>query len=570
MTIIGEPHRHARPNCRKEYRQILLEVPSLHAARRQKLLVIDLSPVHRVIHVAAGRETPGFMNRTSSSNLFDQLPHGYRIDVRFGTTYDRAPSGADDLTMICGVDTREAVILNRLGVYFLAQVALWQRREAAAFADELGMSLSTLLEEQWIEQAHRICRPQPVEPSSNSRHLPASVIRTVSLLGCALLVGCMVVYWMSLRTNPSLRGVLSADITSLRVPAESRLLESFVEAGDEIFSGDKLITLEKTEHVAMIRLQEERVRELERQLRQAEAQAALDLAWRSRELDRELSDVRTRAHLIQEVKRTAAEDSHGSASVSSESPSEPSKGIAAQTVSQSQFYEEPETSQSPNSMVFISGASGKSSIDVARPAAPLQIAPVAPQPKPQKVVLASEPKPDAMLSVEAKNVEQRLQRLEELRSLLPKQVRTAAGVESVRLQYEEANQRLTEMNTLSREVAVLCPSHGKVGQVRYQPGDNMSTGEIMLKILHTDRRYVLLHVPTRRVNEIQPGTVVELVFPGDGHYRGKVSNLPMLAESSPPGGTSLVTVRVEPVGRLWPEIPIGSQIDVVVGSKRLF
>ncbi len=239
------------------------------------------------------------MKRQSASNLFDQLPHGYRIDHKLGTVYDHAPSGADDLTMICGVDTREAVILNRLGVYFLAQVALWQRREAAIFADELGMSLSTLLEEQWIEQAQRICRPQPPTPSNHSRHLPASIVRTVSLLGCAMLVGCLVVYWLSMQSNQPLRGVLSADITSLRVPAESRMLESFVKAGDEIFSGDKLMTLEKTEHIAMIRLQEQRVRELERQLQQAEAQAALDLAWRSRELDRELSDVRTRAHLIQ-------------------------------------------------------------------------------------------------------------------------------------------------------------------------------------------------------------------------------------------------------------------------------
>ena len=522
------------------------------------------------------------MNRSSASNLFDQLPHGYRIDRRFGTAYDHAPSGADDLTMICGVDTREAVILNRLGIYFLAQIALWQRREAAAFADELGMSLSTLLEEQWIEQAQRICRPQPTSPSNNSRHLPASVVRTVSLLSCGLLVGCMVVYWMSLRTNPPLRGVLSADITSLRVPTESRMIESFVQAGDEIFSGDKLITLEKTEHIAMIRLQEERVRELERQLRQAEAKAALDLAWRSRELDRELSDVRTRAHLIQEVKRTTVEEPFRSASVSDES--EPlatesaatTDGITDTTVSQSQFYEDGREDDVPvptaNNMVFISGASGESSIDVARPA-PKRVARLEipqPKPQPQKVVLASEPKPDAMLNIEAASVELRLQKLEELRSLLPQQVRTAAGVESVRLQYEEANQRLTEMNTLSRDVAVLCPSHGKVGQVRYQPGDNMSAGEIMLKILHTDRRYVLLHVPTRRVNESQPGTAVGLVSPGDDHYRGKVSNLPMLAESTQPGGTSLVTVRVEPTGRLWPEIPIGSQIDVVVGSKRVF
>ena len=163
-------------------------------------------------------------------------------------------------------------------------------------------------------------------------------------------------------------------------------------------------------------------------------------------------------------------------------------------------------------------------------------------------------------------MEQRLQRLEELREQLPQQVRRAAGVEGMRIQFGDATQRLTEMKALSRDVSVVCPAYGKVGQVRYKSGDAMSTGEVMLKILHTDRRYVLLHVPTRRVNEIQPGTPVNLIFPGDECYRGKVTNLPMLAETMIPGGQSLAAVRVEPVGKLWPEIPIGSQIDVVVSQ----
>mgnify|MGYP002628072901 CR=1 FL=1 len=506
----------------------------------------------------AGQEALRLMNRSLSVNYFDQLSHGYRTDRHFGAVYDHAPSGADDLTVIRGVDTREAVILNRLGVYFLPQIALWTHTEICAFSDELGMSASTLVDEQWIEQAQMQCRPRPTGPSTVSAHLPATAIRTVSLLACSLIVGCLLVYWLSLQSLQPLRGVVAADITSLRVPAESRLVAVRVKAGDEVFSGDQLLTLEKTEHLTLISQQQQRVRELGRQLQQADAQAELELVWRTREVEREISEVQTRAHSVQEVKKAPAEAVRSASLPGSQQRS----SFYATTVSQSRQLPAPMTGI-PNSMIFISGQSGESSVGTQRPVTRIAA-------RSNRLVLASEPSTEDAVPAEARNIERRLQKLEEIRSSLPQQVRRAAGVESIRVQYDEASQRLVDMEALSREVAVLSPSYGKVGQVRYREGDTMSPGEVMLKILHTDRRYVLLHIPTRRVNEIHPGTCVELDFPGNGRYRGKVSNVPMLAESTIPGGQSLAAVRVEPIGKLWPEIPIGSQIDVAIASDNVF
>ena len=496
------------------------------------------------------------MNRPLPSDLFEQLSHGFRTNRRFGPVYEHAPASADDLTLIRGIDTREAVILNRLGVYHLAQVALWEPHEAAAFADELGMRVSTLRDEQWIEQARMLCRHRPARQPSVCGHLPASLVRTISLLACALLISCLFIYWLGSRSDQALRGVLSADITSLRVPTESRLTATHVRAGDEVFTGDILLTLEKTEHLAMINLQQGRVRELKRELLRAEAQASLDLEWRLREVDRDLSDVRTRAQLIQEVKRNPVE-SYRSASTASDQSHPSEIHTTARSVSRSRYYDTALRRPQANSLVFIA-ASGESSIDVARP----MHLPV-PLSQPQ-MVLASEPNAaESVLTVEARSVEGRLQRLEALREVLPEQVQRAAGVESIRVQCDEATKRLHEMTTMSRDVAVICPGHGKVGQVRYRPGDTMAPGEIMLKILHTDRRYVMLNVPTGRLNEIEPGTELELRFPGNAICHGRVTNVPMLAEASL-NGQSLATVRVEATGRLWPEIPIGSAIDVVL------
>jgi hypothetical protein len=37
----------------------------------------------------------------------------------------------------------------------------------------------------------------------------------------------------------------------------------------------------------------------------------------------------------------------------------------------------------------------------------------------------------------------------------------------------------------------------------------------------------------------------------------------MLADTTGSTGDTLAAVRIEPVGRLWPMIPVGSQVDVV-------
>lgn len=519
------------------------------------------------------------MNRTQPIDLFDHLSPGYRLDQRFGPVFDIPPAGSDDLTQIRGVDTREAVILNRLGVYQLAQVALWTDPEAQHFAAELGMRFSALLEEGWIEQARVLCRtaatvPQ-VRPQTHHASLPASLVRTLSLLSFAVLVGCLVVYWLNVQSDRPLRGVLSADITTITVPAESRLLATFVKPGDEVFTGDQLLTLEKSEHLQVIQVHQQRVEELERQLKRAEAQATLDLEWRLREVERELSDVRTRARLIEESERNARESQPTStaAVVGEKLPAQATQktavvpGNIARQVSQSRVSA-PRTRPQPNRFVFY-GASGASNIDVPRPVAN-SAKPPAPErnpvlmvPTPQaQVVRTAEPIASNHLAAESEGLRLRLERLESLRTSLPEQVRRAAGVDSIRRQRDAAEQYLSEIQGASREVAVLCPAYGRIGQVRFQPGNEMRAGETMVKILHTDRRYIMLKIPTDRMNELQPGEV-QLVFPDDQRFQGRIIDLPMLAEAFV-NGQSHATVRIEPAGRLWPEIPIGSQIDVVI------
>ena len=222
-------------------------------------------------------------------------------------------------------------------------------------------------------------------------------------------------------------------------------------------------------------------------------------------------------------------------------------------------------------ILFFSGASGKSTIgtglaEVESDLPPRPVPTLIAQARPRAVsepATATVPTPVPRTAL-AENLEARLQRLEALRSILPDQVRQAAGIEHMRSRFQDESARLEEMKQVSRELSITSPGYGVVGQVRFREGDNLPEGEVMLKILHTDRRYVVVYVPTRRVNELQPGSEVSLTFPGGQGYRGAVTDLPMLAETVTSTGESLVTVRIEPVGRLWPHVPIGSQVDVAV------
>lgn len=155
-------------------------------------------------------------------------------------------------------------------------------------------------------------------------------------------------------------------------------------------------------------------------------------------------------------------------------------------------------------------------------------------------------------------------RLESLRSGLSTTVEDAIGVTNVKAQYIEARAQLENLKAASREIKVQSPVYGIVGQVRYRKGDDMAEGEIMLRILHTDRRYVMVYLPTRRVNEMSAGQEVELRFPGNHEYRGQVIEMPLMADTTTEAsGETMAAVRIEPVGKVWPSVPVGSQVDVI-------
>lgn len=505
------------------------------------------------------------------SPIIAQLPRGHRMDRQFGVVYDSAPTRSDDLTAIEGIRTREAVLLNQRGIYFFGQVALWRHREVVEIARELQLPVSRIMDEGWIQQAVTLSTGTGRQRSAE---LPASLARTVCLLTMALFVSFCLIFAFGSTRNAPLTGVLSADITSIRVPAPSRVRDIHVRAGQEVFSGQSLLTLEKLDNLGVVEQQERMVRHFELDLRRVEAQARMEIEWREAELDRELALVRQQvaqrcAVVAQQMQNQRQADAAGHYRDSA------AKCLPVSPVSTGGLLAARHMTNLAGGLMFFSG-SGQVS-PPATPRVPLSPA-IRVAEKPSAGTMLDVPKPlfsgfgaDAQpeavfLSAddsELARLRQEETRLTTLRNALSQTVGDALGVPLLRVQHDETRAQLETMKCVNREMDVKAPVYGVVGQVRYRPGDDIPDGEIMLRILHTDRRFVVVHVPTRRVHELQNDQEVGVIFPGGREYRGIVVDVPMMVEANGNAEDAVAAIRIEPVGRLWPMIPIGAQVDVV-------
>jgi len=509
----------------------------------------------------------------------NSLPPGYRIDPRIGAVYPTNQTQADHLAVIRGLGTREAAFLNHLGIYYFGQIAAWTDQNVAAIADELGMSASAIFRHGWVNQAHVLSAPHGELDLSSARDeaisvtrqsKPASGSRTVSVLAGALLLGCLLVSWMNREPHLPMSGVLAAEVTSLRVPADARLLNTHVSTGDEVFTGETLLTLEKLELHELIAEQEHHVDLLGRELQKARAQATLELRWRSRELDHRLSETRARVSLLERMREPAkvlAQEQKLTTQIQTVSLPRvvehitPAESLRDELNPPLIFISaRPQTNKPPKSaslpVTTMTVIQGRPKL----PSKPEKKKEEEPLPETEKI----EPAQLLQLEMELEKVSTRLELLEKLRNELPSQVRLVAGLEALQTQYDNATGRLKHMQNLSRESAVISPGYGTIGQMNYHEGDRMARGQIMLKILHTNRRFVIMQVPADTMPQIELGTHLEVTFEGHDACHGKVANVPMVADKAVARGQTTTTVRLEPVGRGWPEVPIGSRVSVAL------
>jgi len=168
---------------------------------------------------------------------------------------------------------------------------------------------------------------------------------------------------------------------------------------------------------------------------------------------------------------------------------------------------------------------------------------------------------------QAKLCRERLGQIDALRDSLPTKFRVANGVDVATQQLAHARKTLESLQQRRGRLTLTAGAHGTVGLYLKQPGDRVTGGEAVVELYDREQQHIDLPVPSRQIDRYLVGTLVRLRFAGSIRCRGRVSVVPPHTEQdveTPAGQDPLVRVTVEPIGRLWPDVPIGSSVEVEV------
>lgn len=489
------------------------------------------------------------------SPIVSTLPPGYQMDRQYGLIYDRIPARTDDLTRISGLHPREAAQLNKQGIFCFGQIALWRHREQVRFAEDLQVPFSRIVDEGWVSQARELCR----ERTRPAAGFSTGSFRTLTTLLCALLMGFLFVWLIANQQHAPLAGILIADVTQVKLPSGASVQHVHVRPGDEVFTGQKLLTLENSSLIAARVQQQKRVREAERTVQRLEARLLFEqetrraeLAAATLKLQQELSRQRPGRSLVR--------SGRGASGILFFSASSKTPPLAAAGQPNGKPDSKPQVVATLNaSDTSTSGTRSARIVAAASPAVMTDPGRTAPANKAAATAGIPAAATDAGAS---ETIQAELARLDSLQKNLQQHVASAIGLTQAREILLDAQEELQRLQTAETELLIAAPSYGLVGTVDVEVGEQLASGKTVLRILHLDRRSVVVQLPGSRLPELSTGEMVEIHFPGARGYEGRVVSISPMTTTDVAGNEPRIAVKIEPAGRIWPTVPVGCDVQV--------
>jgi multidrug resistance efflux pump len=362
------------------------------------------------------------------------------------------------------------------------------------------------------------------------------VPRLLFLSALALAAGIGLSVWLEIRGSTSYGGSLGSHSTSITAPRGARIQQILISPGQRVAPGDKLLQLSDDHLLTQISAKQRELVELEADLKRVKAQADVELELRRRELNGEIFQTRLKvASLNQEkiakqVEQLAWQDHLKSI----EPDSAPAELVAAVLPVRSTITDSPFPDQRRLlAMVREDAAAG--AIEA--------------------------------LGTQLELCEHRLQGLQKIEGQLQEKVRISVGVDLVEARISTGREQLAGLEKQREALTVVSGAHGIVGAIHHQPGDLLKAGDPVIELLDDDRLHLIACIPSSAATRLHEGTQVKLVFPGKQSRIGLVAAIPphtIPADPTRPQDDSHVEVKVEPAGKLWPKLPVGSRVQVQV------
>lgn len=368
-------------------------------------------------------------------------------------------------------------------------------------------------------------------PESDHCHAgtPVSLIRSALLVGVALAAGCLTAWLLARHEGRRFIGRLEAQTTFVNAERGGVVTALLVREGDRVSLDDPLVSVCDSELQAQIVRITDEVQLLESQRDQAQAAAAVELAWRIKEIDADIVETQLRsADYLKEKFDWELE-----------------RSMWADVLSNHE------------TVMFEDGGQAFQS---------LLLKARLPAEQRMSAILKHETAANAVdvSAVQLEICNARLEQLRNLKDQLPERVRQTAGVDVAERRLAQAQQALARLEERSAELVVASTAIGTVGVFRARPGDRLQPGDPIVEILDDARRWVVVLVPSGSIPEFTPERKLLLTFPGRRQRTGRVV---AVAPQTQRAGSEdmldpLVMVRVEQTGALWPDAPLGSRVDV--------
>lgn len=353
-----------------------------------------------------------------------------------------------------------------------------------------------------------------------------SWLRVLLFGGAALLAGMALSGRLQQPVANSQKGTLQAKTTVIAAGRPARIAELLVAEGETVAPGTPLLRLSDDRLSARIAAQKQEVEAREVELKKVQAQAEVDLKWRQRELQAEVLETQLKSagflkeKINRQVEQLAWKEQLTTVSLAS------SNSVTEGLVRPLSFLNEP------------------------------------PNPARLQVLLKEDAAASAIeaLDVQIKLCEDRMAELKQLGETLEGKIRTSSGVDLAEMKIQQAR---TELKTLEDQLpglTIASEGHGRVGLWAKQIGDTVAAGETIVEVHDQDQRFLMLNVPSAMAGEYRPGVKLSLIFPGQERLAGTVTEVgPQTLRNSP---EPMVPVRITSIGRIWPDLPIGTGVIV--------
>ncbi len=369
----------------------------------------------------------------------------------------------------------------------------------------------------------------PVSPEAPQTPHP---IRTMFVCLAALVAGIGVAVWYERHGQDRFDGYLEAHTTPIIADRAGRITAIAQPEGHRVTIGDSLATLSDEALETEIGALQDEIAQAEVGHQQCLAEAELDLQWRLAELDQKIVDYQLRSASYLKEKYDY----------------ELEKSMLADVLALNQTASLKDGDAMFKAFIVEGGVP-----EIERMTTALKM---------ETMANAAD-----VSGAQVEICEQQLNRLETAKTSLPATVRRKSGVDAAEAGVARAKAQLERVEGTRAGLTISSLAVGKVGVYRIQVGDHVTPGQTIVELLDDARRHLRVEIPSSRISGFAVDQAVTVHFPGGARRTGRIERIAPQAiptDNNSHGHESLILVHVEQTGVLWPEVPVGTHVEVSI------